>query len=128
MQIERSAANPIASGFHNPEADLQVTPYPDHAAGSLDQTALIEATINPFNQRFSELAQDETKFHQVFQAAFGRNYHASIAEQIRTQALIGDLSFLPHVRLVSSSDLKTSKFVPCVRKAPKALAYCAARI
>ena len=96
----------IASGFHNPEADLQATPYPDHAAGSIDQTALIEATINTFNQRFSELAQDETKFHQVFQAAFGRSYHAGIAEHIRTQTLIGDLSFLPNVRLASSADLR----------------------
>ena len=59
MQIETFRKNRSLPVFQS-EADLQVTPYPDHAAGSLDQTALIEATINPFNQRFGELAQDET--------------------------------------------------------------------
>ena len=106
MQIERTAADPIASGFHNPEADLQATPYPDDVPGSPVQTALIEATINPFNQRFSELAQDEKTFHQVFQAAFGRELSRQYRRANSNSNTYRRPEFLPNVRLVSSNDLQ----------------------
>jgi hypothetical protein len=67
-----------------------------------EQTLAISSS---FRQEFAALAEDENRYHQLMQESFGDSYHASIAENIRVQALNNDFSFLPDVQWVNGEVL-----------------------
>ncbi len=104
MQIERAAT------ANTPEADVgtrqnaHVTPL--STANDPAQEAIVAQVTEHVETRFAALAEDEPRFHATLQAAFGQSYHASIAEGLRTQALIGDFSFLPAIEFVPTDSMQ----------------------
>lgn len=58
-----------------------------------------------FRQQFGELAADEKRFHDTMRTVFGEGYDVAKAERYRKQALAGDFSWLPPVKLVDPGTL-----------------------
>lgn len=66
---------------------------------------LREYITGRFAQTFGDLARDPARFRATLGTAFGPGFDASRAEAFRQQALAGDFSWLPPIRLVDSSAL-----------------------
>ena len=62
-----------------------------------------------FEKEFAAKATDKKSFDAFMKQVFGDKYDKNLAEQYRQQALRGDFSFLPDVKLVDAATLQGGK-------------------
>ncbi len=103
--MEISALNGAAST--SPAQELTPDEPSSTSVPSLspEETEWLQVIHAPLQEKLSVLAEDENAFHGLMKEAYGTNYHASVAENIRRQTLINDFSYLPEVRFVDSTTL-----------------------
>lgn len=93
--------NQVRTANHSRPA---VTASPTRPPG--DSSALTQQLQSTMRQQFADKAQDPRAFHELMQQTFGPGYDKAKAESLRQQALGGDFSWLPPVRLVDAKTLQ----------------------
>lgn len=89
-----------------PPRAIATPPPGGSAAKTTDRDTRTSGLSRTLENQFAVQAKDPQRFHALMRGVYGDGYDQANAEQLRTQALAGDFSWLPPVKLLPADQLQ----------------------